>query len=463
MLPPTSHWDAAFCWRWLGIAVLGHTLVTTGLFVFTIPPWQGPDEPGHFEYVEAFYSRQGFRAGERDPASTQRIIDSMDANRFWALTDTEPHVFPSQLKRVPPLYYALVAILIGAPETGDSITTRLYQARLVSAALGLSVLVATWIVARAFAPEDYPFAVTTVSFVALLPQRVYVSATVNSDNLTNAISGLLMVLLLAGATGKLGGLRLWSALTATMIVGMFTKRTVLFFLPAIAILATMALVRNRRRAAAASHLGPIARGVFATGLAACGLYLITATLALYWPQLFLRATDGIAPVLQMAASAMTAKGQGTPIDLVTSFGVMFVSFWLSFGYMVQKLSIGWNVMLGSLVALAAVGLLIALGRCLRTGAGPRGGLWTWAITASVPATALVAEYALHFGSLPRILAQGRYLYPGLPAIAILLVTGLGSLNDARRGQAWSALVIVMLALNMLGFERYLLGLFYGGQ
>src|SRR5204863_4063413 len=99
------------------------TLALGLIYLAVIPPWGGPDEPRHFEYV-ALLSLKGRTVGYGDitPSVMNDIIRSMDSVNYWkwgvsAWTRTTPGELPNDFTAIygegahqlhqPPLAYLL--------------------------------------------------------------------------------------------------------------------------------------------------------------------------------------------------------------------------------------------------------------------------------------------------------------------------------------------------------------------
>ena len=59
-MPPERTWHLA----WL-VSLFLFAVVARGVVALTLPPWQGPDEPKHFEYVRLLVEKRGQRAAMR--------------------------------------------------------------------------------------------------------------------------------------------------------------------------------------------------------------------------------------------------------------------------------------------------------------------------------------------------------------------------------------------------------------
>ena len=92
------------------------------LVIAVVPPWQGPDEPGHFEYIQVLASQVQFDPSERgsDLHIQQAIIGSMAEHGWWRhFSEPDPTPLPQDFSAVshgvssvtssPPFYYLIAA------------------------------------------------------------------------------------------------------------------------------------------------------------------------------------------------------------------------------------------------------------------------------------------------------------------------------------------------------------------
>ncbi len=158
-------------------------------YVFTVPPWEHYDEPGHMEYVWLLAHRRGLPAhGEVDQEARSTIAQSMAQRGFYGRrnatppdlsVDAAPDIGMSQLDDWP-TYYALAAGAVWLVRD-SSIETQLYAARLVSLALLLVTVLCAWGTAVALTAEGHIFRWTLPLSVALLPALVDLMSAASND------------------------------------------------------------------------------------------------------------------------------------------------------------------------------------------------------------------------------------------------------------------------------------------
>jgi 4-amino-4-deoxy-L-arabinose transferase-like glycosyltransferase len=181
----------------LTLAAVFRAVVWTGL----LPPWQGPDEPSHYAFVErlANFSYPN-RDDPRDHASAalQASIDHTAYGYFLvhdprrpfspatrgALPPERPNLAqdaPGSLTtdNYPPLYYALLVPLVRLPGVNTA-TSRLYAARFGSALLGALLVVLTFFLVREVVFDD-KLALAGAGVISLPPMVSQASAICNPD------------------------------------------------------------------------------------------------------------------------------------------------------------------------------------------------------------------------------------------------------------------------------------------
>ncbi|NPA90361.1 MAG: DUF2142 domain-containing protein [Chloroflexi bacterium] len=212
-------------------------------WVFLLPPWQGPDEPGHYEYAHLLAQlRHPPHRHDAQQDVQARIIRSLDRWDFWRLTgqprptplptsfDQHPFLRRSgtQLGNETPLYYVIPALFTRL--TGD-------PARACRFARLWSVLLGAWVVFLAYRSARYVWPNNTTLqhlfplTVALLPMPTFIHATFNSNVLADVWGALFFTsawgwLRRPRVSRREGAIYLILSLGALLI-----KRTTLLLLP----------------------------------------------------------------------------------------------------------------------------------------------------------------------------------------------------------------------------------------
>ncbi|MFN2250632.1 MAG: hypothetical protein ACK2UL_01835 [Anaerolineae bacterium] len=267
------------------LALLVAYVVARGLLlVSVVPPFQGPDEPGHFE-LAAVLARDRSWPPRADMDLEALVLTAMARADFYRLLSIprpspSPQSFadverlgtaPTQLESETPLGY-LPHALAYALGPQEPVEPALRRARFASLALAvLAVVAAAWAGAQALGPVD---GIAVGALAAATPMLAFGGAVVNNDLAAAALGavwfGLLARSIRRGATGRDAVL-----LMAVALAAVAAKRTALFLLPML--LAVPFLVGSMRLRGVSWRLPD--RRVGALAAAAIAL----AAASLWWP------------------------------------------------------------------------------------------------------------------------------------------------------------------------------------
>jgi 4-amino-4-deoxy-L-arabinose transferase-like glycosyltransferase len=236
------------------------------------PPFQKPDEPAHYAYVEHLAQtgrppaeappsvRVGLSPEQqiamRDLRSDQIGPDPANAGIWLALEQRRlQHDLHAGLSRhgdgysfgatpQPPLYYALAAVAYRVAD-GGTLVQRMALARLVSALLGGVTVLLTFLFLREVLPR-WPWTWTVGALVvALQPMFAWVTSAVTPDALLFTASAALFLCVARAFRHGLSP-RLAVAIGVVAAVGMLTKLTFLSLLPGLALALVVTAVRRER-------------------------------------------------------------------------------------------------------------------------------------------------------------------------------------------------------------------------
>lgn len=420
---------------WLAALLVLHLILACAYSAVTPPSPtdpHNPDENAHVVYVQRL-------ASGRLPVFG-REQDSYEAHQ-------------------PPLYYALcVPVDLAARGRGATFETR--ALRVMSALLGLLLVLAAYMTVRALFPEDSWFALATAAFVALLPGNVALSASVSNDALTNLVFAVALwrlALLICSEGANVTRQAVW--LGIILGVGIWTKTSTLLLFPVV-LFAYYVLARQKL-------ISPQAAGRGA-GMAA-GLGLVLGTPWLLRNQMLYG--DPVAQHLFVSAFANTAQADAVARyvfhgSIVAYLGGVarwtFASFWGVFDSMrlfwgqdphrhppspAGPLPFLYNL-LAALCALSVIGLA----RLFR----PKPRRFSPAQTTALSAFALLIFLTglAHFRFILTFFqAQGRYWYPALIPLAFFFVLGARGLFSRP---AWFRAFLAILVLGLLALNAYTL-------
>lgn len=444
------------------LALLAVYLALAALFAALTPAWQAPDEPAHFNVLRQLHEATPPRCcpviepGDWD----QALLSRLTSRRFAGATAET--LAPLQYEdHQPPLYYLLAALVYDWSD-GSLIALRLF-----SALLGAIVVCCAWLLAQAALPGRPWLALTAAAIVAFLPQHLAMMSAVNNDSLTEALIGLTLVALARWLLDDLAGLQrmartllllslpagallllhglvpLAAALVLLALAGAGYGlwrggRHELWPLWFLGLLAGLLLVTKAGGYVVAGLLplvfllrrrgDPGARRGLLIGLV-CLLLPALATGALWWARNL--NVYGWPDLLGLAAHERVVVGQLRTAQLIADIGplawlagalrVTFTSFWGQFGWMALPLQ-GSLLLPPLALSLAGLGGALAARR-----EAPEPGLrllWR-ALWLVVVLTALAYLYY----NLEFVQWQGRYLYPALLPLALLMARGLDAWRE----------------------------------
>lgn len=161
-------------------------------YASTIPKWNAPDEPSHYNYVKHIAQERELpvlKPGDYD----FDYLEKLKAARF---PDGMPVDSIRYESHQPPLYYLLATPLFWAT-AALPVNSQVITLRLLSALFGaLTILVGYRTLRLAFG-GDALIPVAAAAFIASVPMHIHLTAAINNDSLANL---LLSLVLLAGVS-----------------------------------------------------------------------------------------------------------------------------------------------------------------------------------------------------------------------------------------------------------------------
>ncbi|HXB16058.1 MAG TPA: hypothetical protein VNV44_09990 [Solirubrobacteraceae bacterium] len=237
----------------------------------SLPAFQGPDEAGHFAYVQRLAESGHLPSATTGPTPTstavhelltqlnlQPLIGDLSARPAWSRADLERWVKienalppgsssngegPNPIAKNPPLYYALMAIPYRV-FSGMPLLKRIFVLRLFNAICYLVTILLTWLLAgEVFGPVRWKQTLAAGA-VALEPQLSYMSAVINADNLLIVLTtGFLLAAVRLVTRGPSIGRVLAASLLAAAAV--LTHGRGLVTLPVLAVALVVCAIRFR--------------------------------------------------------------------------------------------------------------------------------------------------------------------------------------------------------------------------
>lgn len=408
---------------WLALALALHVAFATS-YAWRTPDFEGPDENSHYEYAQHIAN-----------AGKVPLAPALAAARGLPQTDG------AVLAHHPPLYYALLAGVLVATGTDDTVfgpllhpgfgvpdhpgrhlrfqhgggvDGTLFLLRLVSVLLGAITLVLVHGLGRACCPAKPRIADLAVLLIACLPMWSFLHGVLNNDVLAIPLATATVLALVRLLQAEHATWRHTLAIGTLLGLSLLTKLTTLFLVP-LALAAVLPFAARRVSRQRLVHVG----GAFAVALALCG-----------WS--FVRNQRRYGDALAM--NVHDAAFQPIPPEYRWGYFVdgflpnVFTSLFGTFGWssLPPHPALVWT---GAVVAAAAlVGIVRSLLDPLRT-------------CSARPAWLLGLVLLLVFAGTARFnwtapQPQGRLLFPAIGPAAVLLAAGLVHLSAAWRWRRW---------------------------
>ncbi len=406
------------------------------IYSFATPVFEASDELNHYPFVEHLAQGKGLpvqQPGQEthfgQEASQPPLYYALAAAlTFWIdtsdlpdLLDLNPHA-----RRGVPLAQDNKNMIVRTeravfPWRGSVLAVLII--RWFSLLLGVGTILSTYFLARRLAPDQPALALGAMALNAFLPMFLFISASVNNDNLVVLLSSLSLLLLVRLAQE---GSRRRDLLLLGALIGLacLSKLSGLALLPLAGLaLALPHIADSRNRADEITKTDSYVWRAIRRWVVEFGLVLLTATLIAGWWfarnwQLYGDPT-GLNAMLDVAGRrpedfALT--------DLLAEFQGFRINFWGLFGAVNVLMRPLWVYQLLDIFTLIAIAGL---------------GLWGWRLwrghTLSAGLLFLIpaAWIGLEFVALIRwtsltAASQGRLLFPTISAICLLLMLGWSS-------------------------------------
>jgi len=425
--------------RWLLRALMFLGFIHAAAYALMVPPWQAPDEPGHFEhsYLLSTQWRHPLSV-QPDPALEAELIASLYANRYW---DYVPHARPADMplrlgqlgtfagsSRTlgrPSLSYVPYALAL-VPFRHQDIDAQLRLLRLLSAAYVPLVVWLAWRSAALLFPGAAALPAVAAAFVALLPQHAATMGSVSDGNLAELLASLFFYAV--ARTARMGMTwRRGLAIGLTAFLSLLCKDTALFLLPTA--LVGFAVLGLRRR---------LPWWELATAGLSVGL--LTVAGARFGPRI------NHLQQLRNTWSALFQAGSYSPERLADYWDTAvtaFESFWARFGWLTVRMATPVYQALLALSLLLCVGLVMAAtSRRWPADGATRRGLATYVLALAFAVAFVAGASVVYYSPYVSVAAQGRYLFPALLPMSVL--AAIGARAWARLHRAAPLAVVAML-------------------
>jgi hypothetical protein len=422
------------------------TLIRGLIYAVVIPPWQAPDETGHFEYAWLM-ARLGRVPTPEDisPTFERELMASLYEWRYGEFIGRPlPEGIPDRMRGLPANIFArnsrtvlsgrfslsyLWSALFLSPFRFQDLTFQLFVARLSSVLLSMGIV---WLAYQTFSElvlsRSYLiWSMTAV--VVFLPQHTFINSTVGDGPLAELMACLVLY---CWARLFRRGASAWTVIgiAAGTLIGIWSKATAAFLIPLNVGLALLWFFRQPRRAW--RQVAYVCVGVGLLGLAALAWDyhqspLGSRTLSMFWESL---------PVQEWIW--VDARGLAFGEALLISYN----SFWANFGWMAVPVSSRWYGAILLLTLIAIVGWML--------GGKNQKDFPLWAVMMMGGSLLIALIIFVWKGLLSPFSGyyqfQGRYLFPVVIPVVFLLVGGWMQIVPPRRRQVLVMSGVVFFAL-----------------
>ena len=446
--------------RGLLLLFLALTLVRGLIYAAIIPPWQAPDETGHFEYIWLVVNLGRLPAIEDvSPTLEQEILGSLYEWRYGDFTGRPlPGEMPARMSDLPQSVFAqrsrpillerpslsyLWSALFLLPFRHQDLVSQLYVTRLSQVFLNICIVWLAYLTFRELVPSRPRLVVLMTAMVVFIPQHTFVNSAVGEGPLAETMACLVLY---CWARLLRRGFRAWEAVGIALgtLIGVWTKTTAAFLIPVNVGLALWLFLRKYGRTWTRRQTAYLCVGIAAFGIS-----------------IWLWSGSPLGARTFRSIGLLFHPSEWTWVDeRGITFGKALLQFydniWANFGWMAVSVSERWYGAITLLSLAALVGWAASK---------PRRSIFSWPV-GFMGGTALVAWLIAAWAALLAqtegfYQAQGRYLFPAVIPYAFLLVGGLDRLFPTRlRNYAAASLLLFLVCFDAVCLASYILPFFY---
>ncbi|MBN1580639.1 MAG: hypothetical protein JXA89_08035 [Anaerolineae bacterium] len=439
---------------WL-VVLLGLTLVHGLIYAITIPPWQAPDETGHFEYAWLL-ARLGRIPTANDVSIDfeRELLASLYEWHYGEFIDRPlPEDMPSRMNDLPTqilarrprtvltkrfsLSYLWQALFL-RPFRGQSLLVQLYAARFSSVVLNVLIVLVAFLTFATILPSSLPLAATITAALVFWPQHTFINSAVGEGPLAELMACLVIY---CWITLFYRSAKRWAFIGIVLgtVCGIWTKATAAFLVLLNAGLITWWGLRSIWRSWRRHYLVWIA---------------VALVIVIFAGILLVRAPSG-KRLVRSVKRAMTLSDwtwvDETGMTLDEGLLRTYDSFWADFGWMVLPTSPRWYG------AIAACSILALVGWLTKSETEHRVPTWALIVLGGGLLTAFLAFTFEGMLLKARYWVQGRYLFPASIPYAFFLVAGLDRILTRR---AILAVLFLLICFDTWCLAGYIFPYFY---
>lgn len=437
------------------------TYFALGLLYLTVtPPFEASDEIHHYPVVRQIALGNGLpiqelgvktawaQEGSQPPAyyllsaALTFWIDTSDFDQVHTLNPFARVGIPGTPQNAN--YTRAPAEVLTHPFPPQGTFLAVYLLRCLSLLMGAGTVSCAYGLARTLAPQQKHLALLAASLVAFNPMFLFISASVNNDNLIWLLASLTLLLcvhLVQGPSTLIKfeiGDRWWQALGLGLLLGLaaLTKISGLILLPIAGLALLLQAIRTRQW-----------RRFLCNSLI---VLLVVSLVAGWWYGRNLILYGELLGLDRMVAIAGARPGPVNVIDLLAEWKSFLYSFWGLFGAF-SILAPAWAYTLWNTLALAALtGLVWRAVRLLR--------IEPWLALAHLVLALFISltVFAVVRWTLMTLASQGRLIFTALAPLSFYFALGLSTwLPRGRRSRLKRDLPAGCL-IGLLGFSALLI-------
>jgi 4-amino-4-deoxy-L-arabinose transferase-like glycosyltransferase len=443
------------------LATLAAYLTIGTAYALNTPDWQNPDEPAHYNYIR-FIAEHGslpiLQDGDYNETYNEEFTRTPQNTHSMSIDPFRYEFY------APPLYYLLATPIYAAT---DGWITAL---RLFSIVLSAILIVVAYLIGAELFPDRLQIAVGAAAFVAFVPQHVAMMSAVNNDSLAELLIALCIWQSMRLLKTDQPSSRSFFLLGLTLGLGLLTKQTVYYTAAPIVLIAMWLYSRSQKPEVRSQNLVRAAAFVIAPAI------LLGAALWFHNLDVY-----GGLDVLGLARHNSIVVGQATTAAWIDQYGfggllsrglsTTFHSFWGQFGWMAVPMPDSTYLLLGMLSVVALIGWLWWLVERMKG----EGGRMKRFLHISPQSTILLLLFILTVGgfiyyNLTFVQHQGRYLFPALIPIGLMVSIGLDHILQKIFGliknpSEWVAIIqvlifaavfILLARLDVIALQRYII-------